>query len=240
MKKILKQYLKQVPGVLRTVRFIKRQKEKIYLKGKNTEEIFAEIYRINKWGYRHSFSGPGSDPEQTRAIAREIPILLKEVQASSILDIPCGDFHWMKTVDLEGVHYLGADIVAELIEENKRYENDHIKFTRLDIIRDCLPKAEMIFVRDCLVHLSNEDIFKSLRNIYRSGSKYLLTTTFNKRNKNIDIATGQWRVLNLQLPPFNFPKPLKLINEGCTEEEGEYSDKCLGLWKISDSMVING
>jgi hypothetical protein len=38
----------------------------------------------------------------------------------------------------------------------------------------------------------------------------------------------------LQLPPFNFPKPLKLIDEKCTEYNGKFADKHLGLWLLND------
>jgi hypothetical protein len=34
------------------------------------------------------------------------------------------------------------------------------------------------------------------------------------------------------LPPFSFPKPIKVINEGCPERG--YSDKSLGLWRIAE------
>ena len=40
-----------------------------------------------------------------------------------MLDIPCGDFYWMKEVDLKDIEYIGADIVDELIKKN----NDKFK-----------------------------------------------------------------------------------------------------------------
>ena len=46
--------------------------------------------------------------------------------------------------------------------------------------------------------------------------------------KNYDIQTGGWRPLCLQEPPFNFPKPILVVNE---DEIGEYSDKHMGLWR---------
>jgi hypothetical protein len=46
--------------------------------------------------------------------------------------------------------------------------------------------------------------------------------------------TGDWRPLNLERPPFNFPPPAELLAEGCTEAEGRFLDKCLGLWAIKD------
>jgi hypothetical protein len=48
---------------------------------------------------------------------------------------------------------------------------------------------------------------------------------------------GKWRPLNMQLPPFNFPNPICIINEKCTEGEGEFKDKSLGLWRLKDIIL---
>jgi hypothetical protein len=88
------------------------------------------------------------------------------------------------------------------------------------------------------VHLSNKDIATSLKNIKASNSTYLATTTFLRREPNKDlpiISRGiAWRTLNLQIPPFNFPEPLEVIDEKCTEGNGIYSDKAIAIWKIKD------
>jgi len=78
------------------------------------------------------------------------------------------------------------------------------------------------------VHLSNRLVHKALIRIVQSHSTYLLTTTFAARNKNHNIPTGKWR----PLAPFNLPRPARVINEG--DSDATYSDKSLGLWKISD------
>jgi hypothetical protein len=59
-----------------------------------------------------------------------------------------------------------------------------------------------------------------------------MTTTFPECDENKNITTGDWRIINLELSPFNFPKPLYLLNENCTEGEGTYKDKSLGLWEV--------
>jgi glycosyltransferase involved in cell wall biosynthesis len=82
------------------------------------------------------------------------------------------------------------------------------------------------------VHLSLHDIEAAIANIIRSGSRYLLTTTFPSRDTNHDIETGQWRPLNLERPPFSFPAPIRLIDEHCGEWGGQWADKCLGLWEV--------
>lgn len=72
------------------------------LRRKNSEMIFNDLVNNNKWCGKESLSGTGSDLSQTRIIAAEIPLLLKELNIHSMIDIPCGDFNWMKTVPLEG------------------------------------------------------------------------------------------------------------------------------------------
>ena len=202
---------------------------------KEAEQIFTNIYNNNGFNGKESISGPGSDIYQTRIIIKEIPLLFKDYNISTMLDIPCGDFYWMKEIDLKDIEYIGADIVGELIKKNnKEYHKNNLQFKKLDLLKDSLPNVDLIFTRDCLVHLSFEDIFNALTNICNSNSKYLLSTTFTERTNNNDIKTGQWRTLNLEVEPFFLPKPIKIINEGCTENEGIYSDKSLGFWKISD------
>jgi hypothetical protein len=92
----------------------------------------------------------------------------------------------------------------------------------------------MVLCRDCFVHLPYDQIYLAIRSIKKSGSKYLLTTSFtnnNRRNKN--KAAGRWRPLNFQKFPFFFPTPEDIIIENCTENGGIYQDKSLALWKIS-------
>lgn len=226
----LKRVVKQIPGVLFAYHFASCQ----LLKMRSPEGIFADIYRGNKWGGTSSVSGPGSDLFQTGVVRNELPAVCRYFAVRAMLDIPCGDFHWMKDVDLKGVDYTGADIVADLIQANSRYEASNVHFRRLNLINDKLPKMDLVFCRDCLVHLSFRDAFVALHNICDSGSTYLLTTTFTTRLHNRDIATGQWRTLNLEVSPFQFPPPLKTINEECHEGDGAFSDKSLGLWRIAD------
>jgi 2-polyprenyl-3-methyl-5-hydroxy-6-metoxy-1,4-benzoquinol methylase len=235
MMRTLKQIARKIPGFPFVYHILYNKYVAFQLKLKNTEDVFTDIYRRNKWGGKDSISGPGSDGHQTRVIARECLALFNEFNISTMLDIPCGDFHWMKSVDLKGINYTGADIVKDLIQRNReRYERDSIRFQSLNLIRDNLPKVDLVFCRDCLVHFSFEDICRALHNICESQSEFLLTTTFTDRKDNHDIVTGQWRVLNLEVAPFMLPKPLRTINEECTQGNGLYKDKSLALWRTGD------
>lgn len=201
---------------------------------KSNREVFTEVYVKGLWGIRESKSGTGSNLEQTKTIREQLPLLVRNLGARKLLDAPCGDFYWLKQVELDLDEYIGGDIVRPLIEENRKsYERPGRRFTVLDIIEDELPNVDLVFCRDCLVHFSFKDIRSAVDNIKKSGSTYFLTTTFSMREENEDICTGQWRPLNLQRPPIHFPEPISLINENCTIGDGVYADKCLGLWRLS-------
>lgn len=201
----------------------------------STSEVFTYIYNNNHWKSTESISGEGSEFEQTTKLITDLNKLLIDMNIKSVLDLPCGDFNWMQNVDLSKIDYIGADIVQELISVNiKRLKNrEKLKFEVLDIIRDTLPKSDLIIVRDCFVHLSYKDICSAIDTIKLSGSKYLLATTFTDNRINYDIITGDWRPLNLQANPFKFPTPILVINENCTEDNGKYSDKSMALWDLS-------
>jgi len=198
------------------------------------QTLFEKIFSLHSWYNEESISGPGASLKQTETVRAILPTLLKELKISSLFDIPCGDFNWMKEVDLSEYNYSGADIVNKIVDQNKiKYASPLRKFIWADITSSPLPKSDLLLCRDCLVHFSYADIAKAINNIIKSGSKFLLTTTFPER-KNEDIDTGYWRPINLDSSPFSFPKPMLLFNENCSEEHGRYSDKSLGLWKITD------
>jgi hypothetical protein len=196
------------------------------------KNVFTEIYLNNMWTSSESVSGTGSENTNVLKLKEELPILFKKYNINSIIDIPCGDFNWMKTVDLGNISYIGADIVDELIQSNKQKYND-IDFRVLDITTNELPTVDLIFVRDCLGHLSNENVLKAIQNMKDSGSKFLLATSFTKYNFNNDIENGGWKCINLMIEPF-FLKPIYLINENCKEGYPHYNDKCMILFELNN------
>lgn len=194
------------------------------------KEVFTNIYESNLWTSEESRSGLGSELKSTEVIRRELPELFKKFKIESVLDIPCGDFNWMQHVDMNNINYIGADIVDKMIESNN-ITFPNMEFRVLDLTESELPKVDLIFVRDLLGHFNYQNVNKALQNIIRSGSKYLLTTSFTRWHYNVDIENGGWRPINLMLQPFSL-KPIYLINEDCFEGDGQYNDKCLLLFEI--------
>lgn len=195
----------------------------------HVSSVFSAIYKRNLWANGESRSGRCSTIEATATVRQQLPGLLKNLNVRSLLDAPCGDFNWMRQTELDLDQYIGADIVPELIASNRHlYSTRGRTFEVMDITKDAIPCVDLILCRDCLIHLSSKLIAATFNNFKRSGSKYLLTTTYTLTRDNKDILTGDVRFINLQLAPYFLPAPLDLI-----VEEPEHG-KSLALWRGED------
>jgi hypothetical protein len=193
---------------------------------RTTQERFTEIFRANHWRNVESASGFGSSLEATVQTREALIELVDRYAITSLLDVPCGDFHWMQTVDFGG-DYCGADIVPELVAQNQqRFGDDRRRFIVLDVTRDPLPRSDLILCRDCLNHLSLEEAVRALQNIAGSGSPHVALTHHPTTMVNRPQSSGfDYRPLNLMLPPFNWPEPIDVWAEA---EPG----KTLALWGL--------
>jgi hypothetical protein len=198
------------------------------------QATFTGIFANNAWQDAESASGPGSTRARGADFRPALVALLDAYGIGSVLDAPCGDFNWMRDVLAErDLSYTGVDIVQALVDANVRaFAAANRRFLCLDMTRAELPAADLIVCRDGLVHLSFADARAAIDNFRRSGSRYLLATTFTGRARNEDTPTGGWRALNLEAPPFQFPAPLALVDERCTLAGGAWRDKQLGLWAL--------
>jgi len=225
------------PPVLAHERFQQRASE---FAGLDREALFTRIWRTNLWGAETSRSGLGSEDRATEPLRNELPVLLERLEVRTLLDIPCGDFAWMSRTSLKLDWYIGADIVPDLVALNQvtfGSPNGHVRFQKLDLVSDPLPRADAVLCRDCLVHLSYAIIAAAFANLRSSGSRYFIATTFTEHDSNRDVTDGDWRMLNLEKPPFCLPRPIEVLNEKCEEAGGAYADKSLGVWTIEDLEV---
>ena len=209
----------------KNVAFIALSREKRF------ERIFTKRQRRSE-----PVSGVGSTLANTENLRAALPQLISEIKARSLLDVPCGDFSWMRHTlpNLSGIkEYIGMDIVSQLVQRNNaEFGAPGVCFTVGDLTSTPLPKVDLILNRDCLIWLSFKDIRRALANIARSGSTYLLTGTWGCVGQNHDVVTGRCRHINLRKKPFLFPEPLSAIAEN---ENGKW----LGLWRISDIALPN-
>ena len=200
--------------------------------------VFATYFRRNLWLSKESYSGFGSQVNTTGTVREKLPVLWQQYQIKSFLDVPCGDYNWMKEVDKQNISYTGGDIVVELIEQNNlKYKTENISFEVIDITQDTLPTVDMIFCKDCLQHLSYENVWKALKIFKNSNSTYLLVTSYPFTLSNWNIYNGDFRPLNLRIKPFNLPAPMLKIREKSNAGKLIEKDKCMYLYKLKDITV---
>ncbi len=131
----LKRLIRKLPGGkgLTDTLSYQRRKRRLERIG-DVEDRFTDIYTRNKWKDPESRSGAGSSLQTTAELRASLPALFRELSVSTILDAPCGDFHWFRHVERPpGMRYIGGDIVKSLIEENTRaYADEKTRFMHLD------------------------------------------------------------------------------------------------------------
>lgn len=206
--------------------------EEIY---KSRQKDGAEgIWNRNKNLNIDSLSGVGSSLENTKRFREFLESVIFKYNIKSIIDLPCGDWHWMQFVDLEEVSYLGLDIVQECVESNINiHGTNNIKFKQYDAIHEPFDfeAPDLIICRDFLFHLSTDSIHIVLDKFKKSGAKYLITTTFDLDivSENTDLTEPQkqlgwgYRHINLDIEPFNLKRKLSKI----TEPENHNRDQSL-------------
>lgn len=230
MKGILDRLKPVLPGFVARLFFEKGRVDN--LGGRSASDIFRDIYRLNAWGSAESRSGSGSTLHYTAKLRKELPDFLKHHSVRSMVDIPCGDFNWMRKVDLSGVHYTGLDVVPELIASNlKKFGRADRDFKVCDILHAQPPEADLIFCRDLLIHFSYQDALAAIWNMVASGNTWLLTTTY-KQGRNRQEPTGGFYRINLEEAPFLLPTPAAVLADG--EGKAAPNGRVLGLWKLSD------
>ena len=192
--------------------------------------VFTNIFQKNWWNNGESRSGWGAELRRTVSIRAALLLFVQRHCISSLLDAPCGDFHWMRYVEWpDGFRYIGADIVHDLILGN-RGKYPETEFMELNVLSDPLPPVDSWFARDLMIHFPNEAIRTALDQFRRSDIRYLLATTYPNAPSNTDIKFGQVRHLNLCAPPFNLPPPFEILREDDDPQTG----RVIGVWRRSE------
>jgi len=177
-----------------------------------------------------SSSGAGSDLGKATEISLKIITdTIQKYDIKSMVDIPCGDLNWMMDSYLTDSlpFYLGMDIVKDVIDVNQKrfahHNNKHFQFW--DAAECEIPKFinhddmstneketaevakpfDLIHVRDVVQHLPLDKGVGLFCNVFKSGAKYLITTTYPSVTINENIDSGAWYKNNLKLSPFSFP-----------------------------------
>lgn len=186
---------------------------------------FTAIYDRNEWCSAETRSGGGSEYARTEAVRAGLVPLLERFDVTSLLDAGCGDWNWQRHVDWRGIEYTGVDVVPAMVSDvARRHGGPGRTFYVADITRDALPSVDAILCRAVLFHLSLAHAAAALEN-FRRSARLFIATTHTQTTQNVDIEDGDWRRLNLRLPPFTLSQPDEVLhNDG--------GDGHLAVWTL--------
>lgn len=193
------------------------------------KHIFEDIIKNRRWS--QTLCGSGSTFEYTQNLRSRLVPTLKKLDINSMLDAPCGDYSWMSTVEFpKNFKYIGGDIVNFMIEDNKR-KFPKTDFLSIDITQDELPEVDLLFCRDCLLHLSNNNIKSFFNNLKNQKIKFLaMSNWYDKHDNYKDINVGENRYINFLEEPYNFPQPIEHIEDFITG----FPRREILFWSYSD------
>jgi hypothetical protein len=117
--------------------------------------------------------------------------------------------------------YIGLDIVSAVIKVNQQRFSHHNnkrfmfwdatlcdfpKFYNHSLGNNQVQSVDMIHVRDVIQHLTLKQGVAYFCNVFKSGARVLVATTFPNATANPEISEGSYYKNNLMLEPFSFPQ----------------------------------
>jgi SAM-dependent methyltransferase len=221
MKSIAKKFIPKF--VLQARRKLLNAKLHREFKDLTPKEVFERIYLNGMWGKSNDpqdpfYSGSGSHAPYIvttyiDAVERFLSAFDRKLDA---VDLGCGDFSIGAKLRRFCNKYIACDVVEPLIRRNEeRYKDLNVDFRILDITADKLPEGDVVFIRQVLQHLSNNQIAAIIPKI-QSRYQYLVLMEHLPLSKdfiaNLDKPVGPHIRLELGVigsgviltePPFN-------------------------------------
>ena len=189
------------------------------------------IVEVQKGG---SPNGPGASLPLTENLREQLPGLWLTHGIKSVLDVACGDWNWMRYVDLSGIrNYYGWDVDPELITRCAQRYNEmmdahpdkhlaHAWFDVRNVADTSFPNVDCILARHILIHFPNDYISDIIDKMRRGHARYLLTSNFPEDTNEFlyDPTRYAWvgymeHPVNLEIPPFSLSNKIDAIPEQC-------------------------
>lgn len=160
--------------------------------------------------------GIGSRMAFTASVRAWLPGALDRLGVKLLLDAPCGDRNWIKTIDLPCA-YVGVDHELKHIEIAER-GGANVQWA--DILHDDLPACDAILSRDFFQHLCWEDERLALANFRKTGAAHIIATCHGAEDG--EIKTGDFRRVNFRA---RFGEPIDSVEDG-------KGGRILGVWVL--------
>ena len=154
---------------------------------------FDNMYKKKIWG---GGSGTGSKMTMDNQwYLKKIQDIIKDKDIKTILDVGCGDWEIMKNLSYEGLVYDGIDIVKSVIDDNKTYESNNIRFYHKNILKEDIENYDLIIIKDVLQHLEDYDIIKIMDKLMKKA-KYILCVNGYKFGRTPE--KNNWELRNIK------------------------------------------
>ncbi|PCI62723.1 MAG: hypothetical protein COB37_06390 [Kordiimonadales bacterium] len=141
--------------------------------GLSRQQIFSKIYETSAWGRATNpdmkyVSGWGSHNAEIIGpyVAALNDFLSSFAEKPNVVDLGCGDFNVGSKIRAKCGSYTACDIVPALIDYNKsKYKDLEVDFRTLDLVSDPLPTGDIVFIRQVLQHLNNDDVLQLVKKL---------------------------------------------------------------------------
>jgi len=161
--------------------------------------------------------GQGSTLAHTAVMRAELQKLLWKYGIRRVNDCGCGDFHWVKTLQMSGITYRGYDII-----DRKRR---NFPFEVKDVVTEALAPCDLVICKDVFIHWTNEMGMAALANFRKCATYLFAETTPGINNTKRMTAPGSFSPVNLVELPFNLGPPMEIIPDSQFR-------RIYGWWKI--------
>ncbi len=164
--------------------------------------IFSSWYHRDGQG-----SGPGSASAYTSRYRAFLEAFIRDRKVRSIVDYGCGDWQFSKLVDWGDVEYVGLEIVPGLVDRLQAdYGNERRRFVCVDADHPNIQGCDLLIAKDVVQHLTNGDILLLERLFSEKASHIIWVNDLDQdpSKNNHEIHRGDYRKLDLRLPPFQF------------------------------------
>ena len=143
-------------------------------------ETFGAIYSEGRWGRADGLFCSGSGSHTASIFAPYVEAVRQFISRfeapPSVVDLGCGDFNVGSQIADACKSYVACDVVPALIAHNREaFAASSVRFEVHDLTRDRPPTCDIIFIRQVLQHLSNEDIHAGLERL-QGRCRYLVVT----------------------------------------------------------------
>jgi hypothetical protein len=189
-------------------------------RNRSVRDVFEDVYARHLWcGSRPDFnSGSGSDPCVTAPYIDFVRGLVAghAGRIQTIVDLGCGDFRVGSRLQIDGVRYIGVDVVRPLIEHHQaRFGTPLCDFVCADATQEALPAGDLLLIRQVLQHLANEQIASILQRArafpfvlvtehHPAPGRLRMVNRDKTHGPNVRVAKGSG--VYIDKPPFSLPQ----------------------------------